>query len=265
MNTIRLIEIGEEIHGDNSREAARVRTMLDSSGTTMINLMASPGAGKTSLILKTLEALKGKDHPQASDHSGNSADQRILPSGSSGYTPQDPPDSKPDRLISTAVIEADMDSMVDSEKIAAAGVEAVQVRTGGFCHVDAWMVMKTIQTLDLSRIDLLILENVGNLICPAQFDTGADVNVMILSVPEGDDKPLKYPLMFRECGALIVNKIDFLELTDFDMQKLRERVLRLNPAMEIFEVSCRTGEGIPRWAEWIKSRVLARASSPATP
>lgn len=117
-------------------------------------------------------------------------------------------------------------------------MKAVQVRTGGFFHVDAWMVMKTIQTLDLPQIDLLILENVGNLICPAQFDTGADVNVMILSVSEGDDKPLKYPLMFRECEALIVNKIDFLELTDFDMKNLQDRVLRLNPDMKIFEVSC---------------------------
>lgn len=229
MNNIRLIEIGEEIHGDNKREASRVRSLLDSAGTTMINLMASPGAGKTSLILKTLEALK-VDSP-----------------------------------IRAAVIEADMDSMVDSEKIAAAGIEAVQVRTGGFCHVDAWMVMKTIQTLDLPQIDLLILENVGNLICPAQFDTGADVNVMILSVPEGDDKPLKYPLMFRECEALIINKIDFLELTDFDMKKLQDRVLRLNPDMKIFEVSCRTGEGISRWSEWIVSRIAARSAARLKP
>lgn len=229
MNNIRLIEIGEEIHGDNKREASRVRSLLDSAGTTMINLMASPGAGKTSLILKTLEALK-VDSP-----------------------------------IRAAVIEADMDSMVDSEKIAAAGIEAVQVRTGGFCHVDAWMVMKTIQTLDLPQIDLLILENVGNLICPAQFDTGADVNVMILSVPEGDDKPLKYPLMFRECEALIINKIDFLELTDFDMKKLQDRVLRLNPDMKIFEVSCRTGEGISRWSEWIVSRIAARSTARLKP
>ncbi|MDY7028435.1 MAG: hydrogenase nickel incorporation protein HypB [Spirochaetota bacterium] len=195
----------------------------------MINLMASPGAGKTSLILKTLEALKA------------------------------------DSPIRAAVIEADMDSMVDSEKIATAGFEAVQVRTGGFCHVDAWMVIKTIQTLDLPQIDLLILENVGNLICPAQFDTGADVNVMILSVSEGDDKPLKYPLMFRECEALIVNKIDFLELTDFDMKKLQDRVLRLNPDMKIFEVSCRTGEGIPRWSEWIVSRIAARSAARLKP
>ncbi|MGC9313400.1 MAG: hydrogenase nickel incorporation protein HypB [Sediminispirochaetaceae bacterium] len=265
MNNIRLIEIGEEIHGDNKREASRVRSLLDSAGTTMINLMASPGAGKTSLILRTLEALKADKRPQASDHSGKSSVQRIRPSGSDTNAPGGGHDSKPDRFLRTAVIEADMDSMVDSEKIAAAGVEAVQVRTGGFCHVDAWMVMKTIQTLDLTRIDLLILENVGNLICPAQFDTGADTNVMILSVPEGDDKPLKYPLMFRECEALIVNKIDFLELTDFDMQKLRERVLRLNPAMEIFEVSCRTGEGILRWTEWIVSRIAARSAARLRP
>lgn len=265
MRNIRLIEIGEEIRGDNKREASRVRDMLTAAGTTMINLMASPGAGKTSLILKTLENLNTIGAPQALDHSGEPNVQRLGTADKNTDAPKGPPDRKLNHPIRAAVIEADMDSMVDSEKIAAAGVEAVQVRTGGFCHVDAWMVMKTIRTLDLPQIDLLILENVGNLICPAQFDTGADLNVMILSVPEGDDKPLKYPLMFRECEALIINKIDFLELTDFDMKKLRERVLRINPAMEIFEVSCRTGEGIRRWTEWIVSRILGRSSSPVRP
>ena len=217
MKEIRLVEIGEEIHGENRKEAARVRDLLDETGTFMINIMASPGAGKTSLILKTMEGLGGG--------------------------------------IRTAVIEADMDSLVDSEKVTAAGIEAVQIRTGGFCHVDAWMVMKTLAEMDLRHVDLLLLENVGNLICPAQFDTGAHLNVMILSVPEGDDKPLKYPLMFRGCNALVVNKTDFLEMTDFDMTTLAQRVLRLNPEIEIFPLSCKTGEGLDRWTEWLKNRI----------
>jgi len=222
MKDIRLIEIGEEIHGENKAEAARVRKLLSAAGTGMLNLMASPGAGKTSLILKTLEGLAVHDAGR--------------------------------KAVRSAVIEADMDSLVDSEKISAAGVEAVQIRTGGFCHVDAWMVMKTLSAMDLAAVDLLFLENVGNLICPAQFDTGARANVMILSVPEGDDKALKYPLMFRECEALVVNKIDFLELTDFDMEKLEQRVKLLNSDMKIFPVSCRTGEGIGDWVDWVRSR-----------
>ncbi len=235
MKDIRLIEIGEEIHGDNKKEAARVRDLLVKADTTMLNLMASPGAGKTSLILRTLEVLA--DH-RADGDTIRAAGQTVRADGDA---------------IRAAVIEADMDSLVDSEKILAAGVEAVQIRTGGFCHVDAWMVMKTLEAMDLAPVDLLFLENVGNLICPAQFDTGANTNVMMLSVPEGDDKALKYPLMFRSCEALVVNKIDFLELTDFDMEKLRDRVRLLNPSMEIFPVSCRTGEGVGEWVDWVKS------------
>lgn len=218
MKDIRLIEIGEEIHGDNMKEAARVRKRLTESGTYMVNLMASPGAGKTSVILKTLEALGGG--------------------------------------MRTMVIEADMDSRVDADRIAAAGYDAVQVRTGGFCHVDAWMIMKTLDALDLAALDLIILENVGNLICPAQFDTGAHLKIMILSVPEGDDKPLKYPLMFREADALLINKTDFLEITDFNMDRLTERVRQLNPRLAVFPLSCRTGDGIDRWTDWMKSRYL---------
>lgn len=178
MKEIRLIEIGEEIRGENDREAEEVRKKLSLAGVRMINIMASPGAGKTSLILRTLKALQRKAAQEGSPGEENA--------------------------LRVAVLEADMDSMVDSEKITAAGTVAVQIRTGGFCHTDARMVAKSIDTLELKELDLIFLENVGNLICPAQFDTGAHANVMILSVPEGDDKPLKYPLMFRSCSALVL-------------------------------------------------------------
>lgn len=210
---VRLIEIKEEIHADNERVARELRQHLESSRTFAFNLMASPGAGKTSTILKTIEMLR-------------------------------------DRLR-FAVVEADIDSSVDAELIAARGIPAVQLRTGGFCHLDAAMVTKGIGALDLSAIDAVILENVGNLVCPAEFDTGANRNVMILSVPEGDDKPLKYPLMFTVSDVLLVNKIDYLALSDFNLKALRERVLRLNPEIRIFEVSARTGEGFERWTEWL--------------
>jgi len=214
---VKLIQIEEDIRADNRKEAENVRTRLKETNTFMLNLMSSPGAGKTSVIIHTLQALKDK--------------------------------------LNSAVIEADMDSKVDAESIIAAGGFAVQLHTGGFCHVDSYMVSKTLSEIDLNDIDLLILENVGNLICPAQSDTGAECNVMILSVPEGDDKPLKYPLMFRECEALIVNKTDYLRMGDFDMDSLYQRVKRLNPSIEIFEVSCKTGAGLQSWTDWLVSRV----------
>lgn len=217
MKKARLIKIGEDIRGDNQAEAERVRELLSATNTTMLNIMASPGAGKTSLIMRTLEA--------------------------------------PGRGLKTVVIEADMDSQVDADRIVAAGHNAVQIHTGGFCHVDARMVMKTLQALNLEAIDILILENVGNLICPAQFDTGAAANIMILSVPEGDDKPLKYPLMFKKCDALVVNKIDFLDITDFDMKRMEQRVRLLNPDIRIFPISCRTGEGIDPWVDWVQNTI----------
>ena len=213
---VKLIQIEENIQADNHKEEENVRTRLRQSGTFMLNIMSSPGAGKTSVIIQTLQAVHGK--------------------------------------LNAVVVEADMDSKVDAESIIAAGGNAVQLRTGGFCHVDSYMVSKTLSELELDNIDLLILENVGNLICPAQSDTGANCNVMILSVPEGDDKPLKYPLMFRECEALIVNKTDYLQMGDFDMDSLYRRVKKLNPAMQIFEVSCKTGAGIEAWSEWLIRR-----------
>ena len=211
---IRLIEVKEEIFADNRKVADDLRASLQKEKTFLLNLMASPGAGKTSLIVKTIAGLSSE--------------------------------------IRLGVIEADIDSMVDAETVVKAGVPAVQLRTGGFCHVDASMVNKGLEGLAVEDLDLVILENVGNLVCPAEFDTGAHKNAMILSVPEGDDKPLKYPLMFSICDVLIVNKLDYMEFSDFNLEKMRERVLRLNPDIKIIPVSCRTGEGIGNWLDWLR-------------
>jgi hydrogenase nickel incorporation protein HypB len=216
---IRLIEVKEEIQADNKAKAEALRDRLAASKAFLLNLMSSPGAGKTTLILRTIEALRN--------------DLRM------------------------SVIEADIDSMVDAEKIAETGITAVQLRTGGFCHLDASMVERGLEGLDLASLDLVIIENVGNLVCPAEFDTGAIKNAMILSVPEGDDKPLKYPLMFTVCDVLLINKIDYLGLSDFDVQAVRKRVLRLNSRIKIFEVSAKTGQGIGEWAQWLKKEVDA--------
>ena len=219
MSDVRLIEIKEEILADNDKVAGEIRKQLRSRRVFMLNLMSSPGGGKTSLIIETLRGLK--------------------------------------RSMRAGVIEGDIDSMVDAEKVAQEGIPAVQLRTGGACHLDAGMVELALRELDLSALDLIMIENIGNLVCPAEFDTGAARNAMILSVPEGDDKPLKYPLMFTICDALVVNKTDYLKMSDFDMKALKERVLKLNPNIRIFEVSCRTGEGIPAWTEWLEAEVEA--------
>jgi len=219
MSDVRLIEIKEEILADNDKVAGEIRKQLRSRQVFMLNLMSSPGGGKTSLIIETLRGLK--------------------------------------RSMRAGVIEGDIDSMVDAEKVAQEGIPAVQLRTGGACHLDAGMVERALRELDLSALDLIMIENVGNLVCPAEFDTGAARNAMILSVPEGDDKPLKYPLMFTVCDALVVNKTDYLKMSDFDMKALKERVLKLNPNIRIFEVSCRTGKGISAWTEWLEAEVEA--------
>ncbi|HNY51231.1 MAG TPA: hydrogenase nickel incorporation protein HypB [Smithella sp.] len=219
MAEVRLIEVKEEILADNIKVAAGVRENLQKTKTMLVNLMSSPGSGKTSLILQTIAGLKDS--------------------------------------AKLGVIEADIDSMVDAEKVAARGIRAVQLKTGGFCHLDATMVTQGIDALSVGDLDLVIIENVGNLVCPAEFDTGAHKNVMILSVPEGDDKPLKYPLMFSICDVLLVNKIDYLSLSDFDMEAMRKRVLALNPKIEIIEVSCKTGAGIDQWVGWVKKEVAA--------
>ncbi|KQC06994.1 MAG: hypothetical protein APR62_00785 [Smithella sp. SDB] len=217
MDEVRLIEVKEEILADNVKVAAEVRERLRKTKTMLLNLMSSPGSGKTSLILQTIAKLKDN--------------------------------------LRLGVIEADIESKVDAEKVAAQGISAVQLRTGGFCHLDATMVTQGIEALPVKDLDIIIIENVGNLVCPAEFDTGAHKNVMILSVPEGDDKPLKYPLMFSICDVLLVNKIDYLSLSNFDMSALRKRVLALNPGITIIEVSCVTGSGIEDWTNWLKREV----------
>ncbi|MEN6433954.1 MAG: hydrogenase nickel incorporation protein HypB [Smithella sp.] len=217
MEEVRLIEVKEEIMADNVKVATEVRERLRKTKTMLVNLMSSPGSGKTSLILQTIANLKDK--------------------------------------LRLGVIEADIDSQVDAEKVAAQGISAVQLRTGGFCHLDATMVTQGINALAVNDLDLIIIENVGNLVCPAEFDTGAHKNVMILSVPEGDDKPLKYPLMFSICDILLINKIDYLSLSNFDMPAVRKRVLALNPRITIIEVSCVTGSGIEDWITWLKKEV----------
>ncbi|TFH06401.1 MAG: hydrogenase nickel incorporation protein HypB [Spirochaetales bacterium] len=217
MSETRIVRVRESILQENRVEASAVRSRLDAAGVVMVNIMASPGAGKTSVILKTIDALQ--------------ASRRI------------------------AVIEADIDSTVDSDKMTAIGIPAVQIETGGLCHVAAAMTSMALAEVDLEVTDLLILENVGNLICTAGHDTGAHVNVAILSVPEGDDKPLKYPVMFTAVDAVIINKIDFLDLTDFDMSLVKSRIGVLNANAPIFPVSCRTGAGIDDWIRWLESRL----------
>ena len=219
MDEVRLIEVKQDIHADNEKAAEELRRQLSDQKTFLLNLMSSPGAGKTSTILSTIGQLEG--------------------------------------TLRFGVLEADIDSMVDAEKVAAEGISAVQLRTGGFCHLDAVMVARGLEGLDLEGLDVVIIENVGNLVCPAEFDTGAIKNVMILSVPEGDDKPLKYPLMFSVCDVLLVNKIDYLEVSDFDLKAMRERVLRLNPEIRIFEISAKTGEGIKEWADWLSQEATS--------
>lgn len=217
MGEIRLIEVKEEILADNRKTADDLRKELKDRKIFLLNIMSSPGAGKTSLILKTIEQFK--------------------------------------KRFRIGVLEADIDSMVDAEKIAKVGIPSVQLRTGGFCHLDAGMVKKGIDAFDLSSLDLIIIENVGNLVCPAEFDTGAIMNAMILSVPEGDDKPLKYPLMFTVSDVLLVSKVDYLGLSDFDMKALYERVHTLNPRMPVIETSAKTGQGIRAWAQWLTREV----------
>ena len=217
MAEVRLIEIREEILAENRQEAGDIRAGLKRHGVFMLNLMSSPGSGKTSLILRTVRALKDA--------------YRI------------------------AVIEGDIDAMVDAEKVVREGIPAVQIRTGGACHLDAPMIAAALKELDLTALDCIIIENVGNLVCPAEFDTGANRRAVILSVPEGDDKPLKYPLIFSVSDLMVVNKIDYLEGSDFNLETLRERALRLNPRMCILPLSCRTGEGVSDWIGWLQAEI----------
>lgn len=216
MSRVKLIQVKEGVLAENAQQAETVRQRLRSSGTLLLNLMASPGAGKTSLILETIRVL---------------GDQWRI-----------------------GVIEADLDSSVDAERVAETGVRATQLATGGLCHLDASMVAQGLEALGEEDLDLIILENVGNLVCPAEFDTGAHVSAMILSLPEGDDKPRKYPLMFSACQALVINKTDYAALADFDTEAVREGVRRLNPDMAVIPLSCRNGEGVADWTDWLEGR-----------
>lgn len=210
----KVYEIKQRVFADNDLEADKVRTELKKDKTFLLNLMSSPGAGKTTTLTKTIAALKDE--------------------------------------FRIGVMEADIDSAVDADTISETGVKVIQLHTGGMCHLDADMTRQGLLELDTSDVDLAILENVGNLVCPAEFDTGAVKNAMILSVPEGDDKPLKYPLMFQVCQCLLINKIDVLPYFDFDLEACKERVWKLNPNMKIIPISARTGEGMDKWIDWLK-------------
>ena len=217
MDTYKIIEVKESVFADNDREAARVREALKQKGTFLLNLMSSPGSGKTTTLLRTIETLKDE--------------------------------------LRMGVMEADIDSDVDARRIAEAGVKSIQLHTGGMCHLDAGMTEQGLRELSTDDLDLVVLENVGNLVCPAEFDTGAVKNAMILSVPEGHDKPLKYPLIFTVCDVLLINKTDVLPYFDFDMDKVLEYAHRRNPKLEIFPVSAKTGEGMDAWCDWLRRQV----------
>ena len=213
------IRVVSDVLAANDRIAEENRTQFAAKRVTVINLMSSPGAGKTSLVEKTILALRGR--------------------------------------FRIGVIEGDIQSTYDAERVAALDTPVVQINTGGGCHLDANMIREALPGLALDAIDLLIVENVGNLVCPAEFQIGEDAKVMILSTPEGADKPLKYPLIFKESQVMILNKIDLLPHVDFDREKARRTARALNPGLEIFEVSCRTGEGLPQWFDWLAGRTQA--------
>lgn len=217
MAELKIIEIKQSIFADNDADAQRLRDQLKGEKTFLLNLMSSPGSGKTTTLLRTLEQLKDE--------------------------------------MSIGIMEADIDSAVDAETIQKAGVKTIQLHTGGMCHLDADMTRQGLRELGTEGLDLVVLENVGNLVCPAEFDTGAVKNAMILSVPEGHDKPLKYPLIFQVCDALIINKIDVLPYFDFDMDKVVEYAKMRNPRLEIFPISAKTGEGVDAWCNWLRQNV----------
>ena len=217
MDKVRIIDVKRSVYEDNDKEADMLRDELKEKGVFLLNLMSSPGAGKTTTLRQTIEKLKDR--------------YRI------------------------GVMEADIDSDVDAKKIAETGVESIQLHTGGMCHLDAGMTKQGLDELGGRDIELAILENVGNLVCPAEFDTGAVKNAMILSVPEGDDKPLKYPLMFSICDVVLINKTDVLPYFDFDMDKCREYVAKRNPDAKVIPICAKTGEGIDDWCAWLSEQV----------
>ncbi len=212
---MKIIELKQSVTAGNDAEAMKLRNELKARKTVMINLMSAPGAGKTTLLSRTITDLKDE--------------YRI------------------------GVMEADIASSVDAERIEALGADAIQVHTDGMCHMDALMTRESVEGMGDEHYDLLVLENVGNLICPAEYDTGSTCNVMILSVPEGDDKPIKYPLMFEKSDVLIISKIDTAAYFDFDFDKCVERVRKLNPSIKVFPLSAKTSEGVDAWEGWLKS------------
>ena len=220
MDDVKIIEIKKSVFADNDEDAAKLRKELKGKGVYLLNLMSSPGAGKTTTLIGTLQRIKDK--------------------------------------VRVAVMEADIDSDVDAVKIKkATGIPTIQLHTGGMCHLDAEMTRQGLDNVALADVDLVILENVGNLVCPAEFDTGAVRNAMILSVPEGDDKPLKYPLMFSVCDLVLVNKVDVLPYFDFDLDKCREYVRLRNPKARIIPICAKTGEGVDDFADWLLAEVKA--------
>lgn len=217
MGKFRTLEIKQSVFADNDKRADEVRKELKEKKVYLLNLMSSPGSGKTTTLTRTIEALKNQ--------------------------------------IRIGVMEADIDSDVDAKTISELGVKAIQLHTGGMCHLDADMTAQGLEGLETGDIDLAILENVGNLVCPAEFDTGAVKNAMILSVPEGDDKPLKYPLMFSICDVVLINKIDVMPYFDFDMEACKKNILMRNPKVKIIPICAKTGEGIDKWADWLLNEV----------
>jgi len=217
MDNIRVIEVKRSVFESNDKDAEKLRGELKESKTFLLNLMSSPGSGKTTTLTRTIEALKDK--------------YRI------------------------GVMEADIDSDVDAKTIAQTGVKSIQLHTGGMCHLDADMTRQGLKELGLEDVDFAILENVGNLVCPAEFDTGSTKNAMILSVPEGHDKPLKYPLMFSICDVVLINKIDVMPYFDFDLDKCKEYIHMRNPKAKVIPICAKTGEGIDEWAKWLSENI----------
>lgn len=216
MNHVKVLEIKQSVFANNDKQADELRDLLKQKHVFLLNLMSSPGSGKTTTLRQTIALLKDE--------------------------------------FKIGVMEADIDSDVDAAAIAATGAKAIQLHTGGMCHLDAAMTRQGLEGLGTDDVDLAILENVGNLVCPAEFDTGAVKNAMILSVPEGHDKPLKYPLIFQVCDALIINKIDVLPYFDFDMDKVVEFAKMRNPSIKIFPISAKTGEGVDEWCAWLREQ-----------
>lgn len=217
MDQVRVIEVKQSVFADNDKRAAELRRELKERGIFLLNLMSSPGAGKTTTLKRTVELLKEE--------------------------------------MKIGVMEADIDSDVDARAMAAAGVKAIQLHTGGMCHLDADMTRQGLGELVDGDVELAILENVGNLVCPAEFDTGAVKNAAILSVPEGDDKPLKYPLMFQVCDVVLINKIDVAPYFDFDLEKCREYIRMRNPNAHVIPICAKTGQGVEIWAGWLREQV----------